>query len=272
MAASFALAIGTFDLTESFSNAISCLEHMQFGDGFDGAIQHALLQRGVLKLRLSRWGHAVVRLTQAEDPIIQTVNGFLVKLYLGNIEQLFAQGKLASSSTQSSPNGGVPAADWVVNTLHRLSITHNGLISRSHKQTPNFQPCILTIDSKSQWESLTMSLATLLDHLETVELEQPLDQLRSDDEYQITRDPRANEMDVHLLKVNAIGMDIKFAELLKFGGHQFLGTKASENADLHQGDVFAKDYKGKAIGASHSFRNTTVTGKAKVTQGNKYGT
>ena len=75
----------------------------------------------------------------------------------------------------------------------------------------------------------------------------------------------------NLLKVSVVGIDLKFAEPLKFGGHQFVGTRVSEDAHLHQGDIFAKDYKGKAIGAPHTFRNTTVIGKAKVTQGNKYG-
>ena len=157
-----------------------------------------------MKLQLSRWADAVVQLTQARDPTLETITSFLPKLYPENIEQLLKQGDISVSETLYTSDHGEAETSWLGQALQRLSTKHHGLISALHQPIETSSSQMLNLRGKSQQKRLKMNTATFLDYLETAELEQRLEQLWSNDEYEITRDPWANEIDIHLLKVSAI--------------------------------------------------------------------
>jgi hypothetical protein len=256
------LVVGRFNLTNTFNEAINYLRCFLLSS--TPTEQHHL-RLAILNLRLCRWRNAVVQLVLAQEPEAQTLNGFLINLYLGSVEQLLKQGVSAADASEPSVTG-TTASDggWLVPVLQTLSRKHRGPVYQL-TTGPTW-----TIDVR-RIEDMITNISAIMDNLETTELDQRLEHLRSEDVYEIERHPRANEQDIYHLKASAVGVDTKLAGLLRFGGHQYERTTAGDKAQLHQGDKFAKDYKGQARGAHHSYRNTTVRGEAKVTQGNQYG-
>lgn len=249
------------ELTKIIDSIVSSLSRgrVQIGKNLNRDNLHHQFALEVLKLRLSRWWSAIIRLSQHQHPAIDAAYIAKIKANLGPIKSHLEELEMTALETW------ITEEHWLVELLQEISLKYYQPLCGSEKGL------IWVIDEQDDFPILANMILAALNALHRTELNKTIDLLRSQDGSTITNQPQEKHIDIYSLRKKTYEVDPRFSQFLATGNHLYPNLTVKGNAQIHSGDVHTSDYQGPLNGARHTYYGTKVSGNAKVFQGNLYG-
>jgi Prion-inhibition and propagation len=273
MAEPFGIAGGAIGIAAAFAACVDCFGYVQLGRHFGRDFQTDLLTLNCARLRLTRWGQAVniykdpnLGRPDAKPAEIQAAKDTLLQILVlfANTEKISKKYKLNAKAGDDlsvlGPNEMDPAVMVVNNKMRELAIRRQR--GSSVLKTASWALC-----HRSELKELIAGITSLISNIETF-FPAPQSQVA------LVREETAqikNEQSLNLVESAAQDVDSLLQTAVKeaITGHQYLNVVIEGKAQT--GDTFSSDWKGKAIGVSHTYDGVKVDKEGKALIGNKYG-
>ncbi|KAI9765711.1 MAG: hypothetical protein M1840_007144 [Geoglossum simile] len=266
------MAAGTISITAAFTACVDCFGYVQLGRHFGRDFQTDLLALNCARLRLTRWGQAV---NIYEDPYlgrldakpaeIQTAKDTLLQILVlfantENISKYKLNAKAGDDLSILGPDDMDPAVMVINNKMRELAI-------RRQRGSSVLKTASWALYHRSALKELIVNITSLIDNIETL-FPAPQSQVA------LVREETAqieDEQSLNLVESAAQDVDslLQTAAKEAITSHQYSNVVIKGKAQT--GDTFRSDWKGKAIGASHTYDGVKVDKEGKALIGNKYG-
>ena len=272
MAEPFGIVAGVVSVSTAFTACVDCFGYIQFGRHFGRDFPTDQLSLNCARLRLTRWGQAVdiyndPKLGKPEAPAteIQTAKDTLLQILA-----LFADSKDISKKYKIRAKAGddltLLPATGVNPTLSALENTMEQLAIKRQKGIHILKLTSWALYRRSQLKDLIESITSLIDNLENFFLHlKPKSPLP---DRKLWRCAIANLLG-HLETAKAVDSMLGKSAQEALAGHQYLNVGVRGQAQT--GDAYSNDWKGNAVGASHTYDGVEVEKDGKALVGNKYG-
>lgn len=273
MAEPFGVVAGAVSISAAFTACVDCFGYIQFGRHFGRDFQTHQLSLNCARLRLTRWGKAVdiyndTRLGKPEATAteIQTAKDTLLQILAlfadsEDISKKFKQNtKAGEDLTPFSATDMDPTLLAVQNKMQQLAI-------RRQKGTHILKLTSWALYRRSELKELIESITLLVDNIEKL-FPAPQAQIA------LVRQEAAeigDKASLRLVEEAAKAVDGVLRKTVQevLAGHQYLNVGVRGQAQT--GDAYSSDWKGDAIGASHTYDGVEVEKDGKALIGNKYG-
>lgn len=268
----FGVVTGAISLTSLFSACVDCFEYVELGRTFRRDYRTSILTLTCARLRLTRWGQAVNinNNSRFQDLSLESADE-QIKTAKATLEQILVLFRDASNI--SGNYEGVPPSVEIDNN-DQVAVLDRTLRSIAHSRRTGprlLQTTRWALHDKSRLDRLVNSIGSLVDNLEQLF---PVEPAILED---LTRQEIASVPKPQLPLLSDAAGESRDKKLQAAAheasiGHEFdniiirgKGTKGLN------GDSFLKGWDGRALGASHKYRNITVEEGAASLQGNQYG-
>jgi hypothetical protein len=263
------LVIDSVDLTKNFNRAIKLVDRTKIGANYDGNAEEAFIQLAVIKLRLCRWKATLMPLILAKDKTVSELTGPMLKMYLGNIEQIlkFRKPKMAGTTSENRIHSEM-VNWWLKVTLNDLSLKHQGWgIPDSQASSSSFE----MIGSKEAFGKIRAAIVTFMENLEQGVPQHESARLRQEDAATLVMRSKSNQKDLFFLQSVAATVDRPFAECIQSGGHQFNRTTIDNYGRAMLGDEVARAWPGLYQPPGNLYNDIIIKGNGQALLGNRLG-
>ncbi|PSS25225.1 hypothetical protein M430DRAFT_33010 [Amorphotheca resinae ATCC 22711] len=275
MAEPFGIAASAVGIATAFTACVDCFKYIQIGRHFGRDFQTDLLTLDFARLRLSRWGEAVDIYNDPKlgRPDATPAEIQIAKDALHQILVLFANTKKISQNYKLNAKVGEdlsiltpedvdPEVIALDNKLRELAIR-----PQKKRLSGVLKTASWALYHRSEHKELIQNITSLIDNIEAVF---PALQTR----LKLVKRETAkidDEQSLKLIESAAQDVDplLQAAAKETLTGHHYSNVVIKGKAQT--GDAFSSDWKGKAIGASHTYDGVEVENNGKALIGNKYG-
>lgn len=271
----FEFVSGSGGIAPTFTACVDCFQYVHVGRHFGRDFQTDLLSLNCARLRLTRWGQAVnvfhdpqLGRPDARPDELRAVKNCLLQilvLFTGT-EKISKQYKLNAKAGDDlsilSAGDLDPAIVLLDNKMKALAI-------KRQKMTSISKTASWALYHRSELRELITNITSLIDQIESL-CPAPQKQLA------LVKEEIAEIWDYQALQYvekAARGVDNMLYQAAKVArcGHQYLNVKITSKAKVQTGDMYSRDWNGKAVGPSHIYNGVLVNNEAKALIGNKYG-
>ncbi|KAI9854174.1 MAG: hypothetical protein M1813_001344 [Trichoglossum hirsutum] len=273
MAEPFGIAAGAISIAAAFTACVDCFGYVQLGRRFGRDFQTDLLALNCARLRLTRWGQAVniyedpnLGRPDAKPAGIQTAKDTLLQILVlfANTEKISKKYKLNAKAEDDlsilEPDNMDPAVMVINNKMRELAI-------RRQRGSSVLKTASWALYHRSELKELIVDITSLINNIETLfPVPQSQVALVREETAQIEDEKSLNLVESAAQDVDSL---LQTAAKEAITGHQYLNVVIKGKAQT--GDAFSSDWKGKVIGASHTYDAVKVDKEGKAMIGNKYG-
>ncbi len=280
------LVIGVGSLAGLASNVVDALGYIRVARSFGDDFGRAQLKLDLAGLRLSRWLEAISRRQDAGASPPSAAEVDLATRILGQISALLEQARETSSRfTPTIAAQGQPEVYQEIDLPQRVKSMHDRILSiakQRQKKTSVSKKIAWAVRGKTHLDGLLTDWI-ISSGLETAITPAPqtLQQMCWAEIEEIQIEDQSSDESLHLLSdassVQDVVIDEAISEVLrKRQGHVYKNTRIDENARLQQGHQILGNYTSATSAAqlalaSNTYEDTTVSGTARVMQGDIYG-
>lgn len=272
MAEPFGIPAGAVGIATAFTACVDCFGYVQLGRHFGRDFQTDLLSLSCARLRLTHWGQAVnvygdPKLGQpgASEAEIQTAKNVLLQILV-----LFADTEKISKKYKLNAKAGedlsVLSAGDMDPVVTSLSNKMRELAIKRQKGNSLLKTTRWALYHGSELKELISNITSLIDNVEML--------FPAPQSLALVKQVTAEIHDKQALElVESAAQDVYSMlhatahEALT--GHQYLNVVVKGTAQT--GDAFSSNWKGAAVGPSHTYNGVEVEKDGKALIGNKYG-